>query len=465
MKKKKVYIIGIVGTIGTGLARAFKKAGWKVSGSDQENVFPPLTTALARAKIPFYRGYAAHHVPRDADLVLVGGSALVIDRHNPEYLQAQKYHLPILNHAEAIARFVVKKNSLVVAGSYGKTTITSLLVTILKEAHYRPAYMIGGWPLNRWPSLAFSESNWSIVEGDEYWINPEKPQAKFFLYHPHYLLLTAAHWEHPDVYSRPELYYQAFQKLVRLVPSNGLVVANYFGEHLDFLRHRQQVVWYSSQKGKGDCFLAAWQPRSQRMQITVNCQGTKVLFQSPLLGKHNAENIVAAVTMAHHLGISWPVVRKAISKAKGVKRRLEYQGTIGGITIFEDFSQTPPRIKAALQALRDHFPQRRILVVFYPHYSGWRDKSILRGIKGLFGLANKVWLTRVHFDRRPAAERVTGPLIAKALGGANIEYCPDDRILEKKVKQELRPGDVLVFMSSGGLRGLKERVINFLEHR
>ncbi len=465
MKRKKVYIIGIVGTIGTGLARAFKKAGWEVSGSDQENVFPPLTTALQRAKIPFYRGYSADHVPQNADLVLVGGSALVIDRRNPEYLQAQKYHLPILSHAEAIARFVVKKNSLVVAGSYGKTTITSLLVAILKAAHYQPAYMIGGWPLNRWSSLAFSESNWSVVEGDEYWVNPEKPQAKFFLYRPRYLLITAAHWEHPDVYPQPALYYQAFRKLADSVPNDGLVVANYFGEHLDFLRSRPRVVWYSGKKGKGNCFLAAWQPSSRGMQLKVNCQSAKVNLQSPLLGKHNAENIVAAATMAHYLGISWPAIKKAISRAKGVKRRLENQGTVGGITIFEDFSQTPPRIKAALQALRDHFPRQRILVIFYPHYSGWRDRSILREIKGIFSLADKVWLTRVHFDRRPAAERVTGSLIIKALGSPNVEYCPDDQILEKEVKQELRSGDVLVFMSSGGLRGLKQKVISFLRHR
>ena len=466
MKKKKVYIIGIVGTIGTGLALAFQKAGWQVSGSDQEKVFPPLTDFLAKAGIPFYRGYKACQVPAGVDLVVVGGSALVIDKHNPEYEAAKRKGLPIISHAEAVARFVVKENSLVVAGGYGKTTLTSLLAAILRAAGWQPAYMIGGLPQDGSLPLAFSpHSRWSVVEGDEYQINPYQPRAKFFLYRPRYLLLTAAHWEHPDVYPRAEDYTRAFQQLAQeTLARGGLIVANHDGENLpELLPAKKNIIWYSHQKTLGDYRLLEWHPHSDGLEVWVGYRQHRWRFSSPLLGKHNAENIVGAVAMGHQLGIPIPVLRKALKAATGVKRRLEFRREIAGVKIFEDFSQTPPRIRAALAALREHFPHRRLYLVFYPHYSGWRDRSILAEIKGLFEKADFTWITRVHFDRRPREQRVSGHDIALAAGGENVVYMPDASELTTDLCRRLRENSLLVFMTSGDLGDLYPKVASCLE--
>ncbi len=463
---KKVHIIGIVGTIGTGLALALKKSGWQVTGSDQEKVYPPLTDILRRSGIKFQRGYKSENLPPSADLVVAGGHALILGRQNPEYQLAKEKKIPLLYHAEAVARFVVRPKSIVVAGSYGKTTITSILVAIFKAASKKPSYMIGGLPLNRWPPLAINESSWSIVEGDEYRISPSKPRAKFFLYSPRYLLLTAAHWEHPDVYPHAKDYLDAFRKLVKKLPGSGFVIANYQGENLRaILGNRPNITWYSRIANQGDYWLEKWWPTSKGMDLTVGRRdGAKLNLRSPLMGEHNAENILAAAAMAWRLGIGEKAIQRGIKVARGVKKRLEFKVREGGVFIYEDFSQTAPRIKAALAALRRHFPKRRVLLVFYPHYSGWRDRSILRELKGVFSGADYTWISRVHFDHRSRLERVTGKMIVVATGHQNrIQYAPDDKALVKDVCRRLRKGDLLVFMSSGGYRNIEKEIVSCLK--
>jgi len=416
---KTVYIIGIVGAMGTGLALALKKAGWQVTGSDHEKVYPPLTTILNRSGIKFHRGYSAENLPQKVDLIIAGGSALVINKQNPEYQLAQERKIPIISHTEAVSRFIVKPKSIVVSGSYAKTTVTSILVAIFKAAHKRPSYMIGGLPINHWPPLKIDSAPWSIIEGDEYYISPLDPRAKFFLYSPRYLLLTAAHWEHPDVYPKPKDYLNAFRRLAHMTPDNGFIVANYRGENLKIiLNTKHNVLWYSQIPGEGDYWLEKWQPISGGMKLAIRRRrdGQILRLESPLIGKHNAENIVAAVAMAWQLEIKPLKIKQGVAAARGVKKRLEFKGEKLGITIYEDFSQTAPRIKAGLAALREHFPQKRILLVFYPHYSGWRDRSILKELKGIFSSADKTWISRVSFDRTHKKERVTGRMIVAASG-------------------------------------------------
>ncbi len=214
---KKAYFIGVAGKTMGPLAKAFKDLGWDVSGSDHKGIYPPISSYLMKNKISYIEGYEAKNVPQDADLVVAGRSALMVDDHNAEYFKAKALNLPIFSYPEVLRKYLIKKNSIVVAGTYGKTTISSLVTWILINAGLNPSFMVGGIPLNMEDGVKITNSEYSVVEGDEPPALFPDDTPKFMFYKPKYLLLTATYWDHPEVFKTKEAYLNAFIKLMKLL--------------------------------------------------------------------------------------------------------------------------------------------------------------------------------------------------------------------------------------------------------
>jgi len=220
---KHIHIIGICGVATSALGIAFKNAGVKVTGSDK-GFFPPVSTELEKAGIPFYAGWHPEKMTENGtpDFVMTGGTGT--SASNPETLYAREKGIPVISFAEALGKYVVHKNSIVCSGTWGKTTISALLSFILSEAGMRPGYFSGGVSLSH-PSAAISDSDWSVVEGDEYQVSISDRRPKFVYYAPTHLLLTSVSWDHADLYPTEKNYFDAFEKLVKEVPENGRIVA------------------------------------------------------------------------------------------------------------------------------------------------------------------------------------------------------------------------------------------------
>ncbi len=476
--KKKVHIIGIVGQLSGPLAKALKDNGWEVTGSDQEKVYPPITTYLDENKISYTRGFREDNITEDLDLVILGGisvgSFVPDSRENLEINKARSLGLKIISQAQALKELLIKKESIVVAGTYGKTTITAMLVAIFEKAGLDPSYMFGGISKGFADPLKITDSVWSIVEGDEYLAPDLEKKPKFLYYQPKYTVLTAARWEHQDVYQKEKDYWRVFKKLVALIPQDGFILANRSGENADEVLKdfKGKKIFYNLQKALG----VEWWAEGIKLEekgssfLIVSKTGLKASVNLKVLGKHNIENALGASALALSLGVDEKYVKQGLESFLGIKRRLEMLGSWGEAVLIDDISQSKPRVVAALRAIKDHFKEKRIIVVFDPHYSGLLYKASLVDYPGMFDLAGKVIISRVSFKKEISKkDRVLGKDIVEKIKQTQkeVKYLPLEEELVNEVMAYIKKGDVIVFMSSGGLYGekIKKEIIKQLRNR
>lgn len=424
------------------LAKAFKDMGWEVSGSDHKGVYPPISTYLQENNIPYVEGYAAKNVPHDADLVVVGHSALLVDSTNPEFLKAKELGLDIKSFPEVLQEYLIKENSIVVAGTYGKTTLSALIAWILIKAGLNPSYMTGGVPINMVDGIKFTNSFFSVIEGDEIPALQKEDPPKFMFYKPKYLLITATKFDHPEIYKTHDDYLQAFIDLVKLLPNDGLLIYN--SDNVD-----ENVISSYGGKKVGYSFT------------------TESWIKTPLLGKHNLENICGAVSLCRELGIREEIIREAVNSFKGVKTRLEFLGKFKERFFYWDFSQHPEKVRSALSALREHYSQNRLICVFDPVATALKHKESLVWYPGAFDQADQVIVGKVSFMKKLKGEaRVSGQDIVKAIVQTqkNVFYEPIDERIVEYLTTNTHEDDVIIFMSSGGLRfvNLIDKTINGL---
>lgn len=419
-----IHILGIAGTKTAPLAVILKKDGHRISGSDQNQIYPPISTLLAKNKISVNR----KTVTKNTDLVIVGNSYRSFIRCQRDYQKALDLHLPIISYTDYLVEKLIKPESILVAGSYGKTTITGLLSFIFLKLKLEPSYMFGGQTVNRIDSTRFGNSNYSIVEACES-INGLDTRSTFLYYPVKYVILTSADWEHKDSFKTAKENEAAFIKLIKKIPPNGFVVYN---------------------------------PQSKSAAAVVrHCQSPKIPYNfaldiKPIIpGRFNFENSIAAATLCQQLGLNMPLVAKAIHQFQGIKRRLELISQANNISIYDDFSQSPVRIVRSLQALSKHFPKRPIKVFFEPHASFLQYRNGLKGLPKSLQTAQEIVISPLKFSSLvPKAQRVTIKNYQKLLS-SKMKYIPDYQSIYDYYRQTLKAGDILVHFSSGGLKGLE----------
>jgi UDP-N-acetylmuramate: L-alanyl-gamma-D-glutamyl-meso-diaminopimelate ligase len=455
-----IHILGIAGTMTASLAVALQKEGHLITGSDQEKIYPPISTLLKKAKIKIN----SSKIDSTIDLAIIGSSFSNFQKTKEEFEQIKKLKIKYISATEFIAQNLIKENSVLIAGTYGKTTISSLVSWIFFQSNLNPNYMFGGDAINHFPSANISSSNWSIVEADES-IHGLDDQAKFLFYPVKFLLLTSADWEHKDSYSTEIENFNAFKKLINNVSENGILFINSKGYQTKELSlySKSKIITYNS--SKSDYYLKNIKIKKNYTALDIRTPRNIIHIKTKLIGQFNFENILAAIALTDNLNINPSVIKKAILNFKGIKRRLEKITDKKNILIFDDFAQSSNRIESTLKAIKSHFPQKTIKVLYQPHASFVQYKESLKNFKNAFSLASEIVLSKLNYNSNIDKNKRVNAKDFKDFIGEKLIYIPIDEDIINFYKQNLKSGDILINMSSGGFSGNKilKSIINNLK--
>ena len=463
-KQKHIHFIGICGVAMSALAIAFHKKGYKVTGSDK-GFYPPVSTYLKEAGVPYYPGWHVEKMTKngDPDLVIVGN---VAGSENPEWLYVQEKKLNYKSYPEAIAEFFVKENSIVCAGTFGKTTTTSLLAWILQENNFDPSYMFGGISLNDMPAAKLTDSKYSILEGDEYKSARWDDGAKFFHYSPTHLLLTSVVWDHADVYPTEQSYFEAFEKLLSNLPESGLLVTSerVKKEMLDFAKCK--IITYGKD-AKNDYVYQNVTVNKKEIKFEIKCQDQIFQINAPLLGEYLVDNMTATFAMAHQLGLASDKIIQTTNTYKNVKRRLEKR-LDGEITVLDDIAHSPQKASSVLQTLKNIYHDGKVIAIFEPN-SGNRQKEAIAGYDNKFNDADLVIIPRLTTIKQAPGEEISieGEELTKIIKKTqtNTIYLDNDEELVGYLVKIAKPNDVIAFLGSHGFRNMIESVVSVILSR
>ncbi len=471
----KVHFIGICGVGMSAIATALWQKGFKVTGSDS-GFFPPVSTNLTNLGIPYYPGFHPEKMIDPAqggvpDLVIVGNS---IATKNPELAYVEEHHIPFMSFPEAAGTYLIKPQSIVVTGTYGKTTSSALLAHILRHAGLKPSYMTGGVTQDGTPSAAIGDGAWSVFEGDEYTTAKWDKRPKFAHYKPTHLMMTAVKWDHADVYPTEQSYFDAFRALIASVPApradgasvtrdGGLIVACTDTETLPKLLAEAKRPFISYGKNeKADYRYENVKGSHEGIAFDIVYNGKTYNIKSPLLGGYNAENITGCFAIAREIGIAPGDITDAIATFQGMKRRLEkrYENRV---TIIDEHAHSPEKSKNALKTLRSIYPG--LIVSVYEPNSGNRTPQSKAEYKDAFKDADTVViprLTKLKVDPTNPEKTFEGQELAETIregGHKDVHYIDDDEKLIAFVTAARNDGDVIAFMGPHGFRGMIEETV------
>ena len=461
-ESKRIHFIGVCGTAMATLAALLQRAGHRVQGSD-ENVYPPMSDFLVAEGIETFTGYAADHITRDVDLVVVGNA---ISRGNAELEAVLDQRQRYCSLPEAVRDFFLWSASpVVLAGTHGKTTTTSLTGWLLTHAGLDPAVLVGGVALNfgdSGSSYRVGRGRHFVIEGDEYDSAYFDKTAKFLKYLPHVAVVNNVEFDHADIYQDLDAVLLAFRRFVRLVPRNGLVLLG--SDSPPALGLKDAVV------GPVETFgLAAgadWQAQNVMhgngiTTFEVRRHGEPFgRFESPLLGLHNVRNALAGIAVGAHAGVPATTLAAGLRAFRGIKRRLERVGEARGVLVLDDFAHHPTAVQETLAAVRMGYPGRRVWAVFEPRSASSCRRVFQDDFATAFVLADEVVVAPVFRSSVPEAERLSVPQLVddvRARGRAARTLGVDDIVAA--LAHETRDGDVVVVMSNGGFGGIHKKLL------
>ena len=463
------HLIGICGTAMASLAGMLQASGHQVTGSD-ENVYPPMSTMLGDLGIQIMKGYDAAHVATP-DCVVVGNA---IPRGNPEVEDALDRRLNYRSLPEVLRKeFIHGRRSLVVAGTHGKTTTTSLAAWVIDQAGLNPSFLVGGVVQNFGVSFRVTGSDYFIIEGDEYDTAYFDKGPKFMHYLPEVAIVNNIEFDHADIYKDLDAVKLAFRRLMNLVPGNGKLIAGWDSQPV-----REVVASFGPKLftqletfGTGD--EAKWQARNINYaegmtHFDVFREGAKwAEFQTPLIGDFNVRNCLAVVIAADAWGVERQTLIDALATFKSVRRRCEVRGEVNGITVIDDFAHHPTAVRETLAALKLKYQERRIVAVFEPRSRTSCHATFQSTYIDAFAPADYVIVSRVY-DAQRAAEMGGVLDIEKLIEDISAQNKPAHAITDvdeivAKLSGELRSGDVVAIMSNGAFGGIHEKVLTMLE--
>ena len=447
------------------LAGLLQLEGHRITGSDKA-AYPPMSDLLHRLGIPILEPYAEANLEPAPDLVVIGNA---LSRGNPEVERVLDQRIPFTSMPALLREeFLTGRESLVIAGTHGKTTTTSMLAWLYQVASHEdaalePSFLIGGVAENFETSFQLRPTRTFIVEGDEYDTAFFDKGPKFLHYFPDALILTHVEFDHADIYADLEAVKTAFKRLVNLVPRRGVIVAYDGSENVTECVSRAfcRVERYGFTES-ADWRIVNLRHEDGLTRWEVMHNGARwAEFEMQLAGEHNALNATAAAALAAGQGISLDAIQQALASFKSVKRRLEVRATIGGITVIDDFAHHPTAIRETLRALRSVYPQARLWAVLEPRSNTLRRKVLEADLVASLRLADRVVLAGVYQQQRiPDAERLHPEDVVHALNGAGTqaELLPDADAIVNVIAPQLQSGDVVAILSNGGFDGIYEKL-------
>lgn len=458
------------------LAGMLKAQGHRVTGSDKA-FYPPMSDELKRLGIETFEQFDARHLQPAPDLVVVGNAT---SRGNVEIEYTLNHKLAYASMPEVIReQFIRGRHSLVVAGTHGKTTTTSILAWALEVGGLNPSFLIGGVAENFGASFRVTNSNYFAIEGDEYDTSFWDKRPKFLSYLPETVILNNIEYDHADIYATLEDVKKQFRLLVNLIPSEGRLIAGWDSPVVrEIITHpiAPQGVW-SQVESFGLESEAKWTARNiefapEETRFTVVCEGREFgAFRTPLAGNFNVRNCLAVIAAAHSLGLDRQLIAETLATFKSVKRRMQVRGVVNGVTVVDDFAHHPTAIRETLEAARQKFPGHRLIAVFEPRSWTTRKKVFQGEYPKSFAPADYVIIAPLFESFRLAAEeqlsvaQVISDLRAQGkqafeIGGEDSNQSAD--AITSHLAPELRAGDVVMVMSNGGFGGIHQKLLNAL---
>jgi UDP-N-acetylmuramate: L-alanyl-gamma-D-glutamyl-meso-diaminopimelate ligase len=443
-------------------AAAMQEKGVKVTGSDQ-NVYPPMSTFLADRKIEVISGYAEQNLARKPDLVVIGNA---ISRGNPEAEYVLDHKLTYCSLPELLKDFFIRgKRSLVVTGTHGKTTTTSLLTWVFEHNGLNPSYLIGGIPNNLGQGARFTDSEWFIIEGDEYDTAFFDKRSKFVHYLPEVAIVNNLEFDHADIFDSLDSIKTAFKYFIRLIPRNGLLLGNGDDANLTPLLNVTHCPVKRFGLGEGNAvqaFNIRYGPTATEFEIP------SFKFHTNFVGELNVRNALAVVACAKHCGLKNHQIQSALDTFKGIKRRMEVRGIAGGVTVVDDFGHHPTAIRETLRALRIKYPTQKVWAIFEPRTNTTRRNVFQTELASAFADADAVVIAQVaRLELLAPEERLDPARLMQDLKaqGKDAAYLPDVDAIVAHVAQGVQGGEVVVVFSNGGFGGIHGKLLERLGRR
>jgi UDP-N-acetylmuramate: L-alanyl-gamma-D-glutamyl-meso-diaminopimelate ligase len=442
------------------LAAALKQMGCQITGSDQ-NVYPPMSTFLSSNGIEVMEGYSERNLAYNPDLVVIGNA---ISRGNPEVEAVLERKLRYCSMPELIKEYFIRgKRSIVVTGTHGKTTTTSLLIWVFEHNGLNPTYLVGGIPINLGQGARFTDSEWFIIEGDEYDTAFFDKRSKFLHYLPEIAIINNIEFDHADIFENVGAIQKSFRQFINIIPRNGMLIAN--GDDPNVAPLLNNTPCPVKQFGFGQhnsvqAFNIKLGPTASEFEIP------SFKFHINLPGEFNVRNALAVVACAKHCGLSNKQIQSAFDTFQGVKRRMEVRGVINGVTVIDDFGHHPTAIRETLKALRLRYKTHKIWALFEPRSNTTRRNVFQNELPFSFAEADYVIIGEVaRAELLPQSERLDPLKLAQDITalGKNAMYIADVDKIAKQVATNVQGEDVIVIFSNGNFGGLHGKLLERLK--
>ncbi|MGH7829302.1 MAG: UDP-N-acetylmuramate:L-alanyl-gamma-D-glutamyl-meso-diaminopimelate ligase [Candidatus Binatia bacterium] len=464
-----IHLVAVCGVGMAALAGLLQSQGYRVTGSDQ-NVYPPMSDYLHGLGIELVSGYSEENLKEGADLVIVGNA---VSRNNPEVEATLRLGIAHISLPQALGRFLIgSKRSLVVAGTHGKTTTTSLIAWVLTKAGRDPSFFVGGIPINFETGFKQGQGAWAVMEGDEYDSAFFDKGPKFLHYKPEKVILTSLEFDHADIYRDLEHLKSAFRRLMEIIPPDGtLFVCNEYAAAKEVSRTaRCPVIHYGDQepghwearnihtKGRRSRFEPLYHGKSEgEMEVT-------------LVGRHNVSNALAAYALGRELGIDRQILREALATFAGVRRRQEWKGEVAGVTVIDDFAHHPTAVKETIMALKAAYPGRRLWAIFEPRSHTSRRRIFEREFAETLSGADEIVIAGLYqANKIPETDRLSPEAVVHEInrlcGDSRALFIEEVKGIPPYVAKKAQSGDVVLVMSNGGFDGVQDKILRALAVR
>lgn len=466
------HLIGICGTAMASLAGMLQARGHKVTGSDQ-SVYPPMSTQLESLGIEIIEGYKAENTDLPRDCTVVGNTIM---RGNAELEEVLNRKLVYRSQAEIVREeFIRGRRSLVVAGTHGKTTTTSIAAWVCEVGGLDPSFLVGGVVQNFGQSFRVTSGEHFVIEGDEYDTAFFDKKPKFMSYLPEIAIVNNIEFDHADIYKDLDAIKWQFSRLMNLVPGNGRLICGVDSPEVVAVLEQMKGKLHTTIETFGLGADAKWQARDidltgERMSFSVYCDGEEWgRFQTGLIGEFNVRNCLAVIIAADAWGISREKIQEAFDTFKSVKRRMEVRGVERGVTVIDDFAHHPTAVDETLKALRQKYAGKRLIAVFEPRSRSSRLAIFQEKYKEAFSYADLVIIAGVYntadastYGQVLDVDDLVAGIAANGKPAHSLPHA--DAIVDHLVPQ-LRDGDVVAIMSNGGFGGIHQKVLDELKNR
>jgi UDP-N-acetylmuramate: L-alanyl-gamma-D-glutamyl-meso-diaminopimelate ligase len=460
----RIYLLGIAGTGMGSFAGLLRKAGHEVAGSD-ENVYPPMSDKLRDWGIRYFTPYAAANLEKGPIYLAVVGN--VIRAENPEAKALRRRGVPHMSFPEALEElFLTTRHPVVIAGTHGKTTTTSLCAQVLQHAGRDPSLLVGGVPLNFNEGFRLGGGEHFVIEGDEYDTAYFDKGPKFLHYRPRTAIFTGAEFDHADIYRDTAHYESAFEKFFALLPQEGYAAAcSGFANWKRLASFAKcKVESYCAREDIDADWHAHWISLGPAgAAFEVNWRGsTEIRVTLPAAGRHNVENALGVYAACRALGLKPDEIAAGFQSFRGVRRRQELRGEVRGIAVIDDFAHHPTAVRETIAAVLAQYPGRRLVAVFEP-----RSNTAMRKIHqeeyahAFKGAAEAIISQPTAIAKVPESERVDARRMAEDIGksGTPARWMESPDAIVAALAKELRKGDVVLAMSNGSFGGLHDKLL------